>query len=125
MAAAVQDNGAAADLEAAFRSIDAAVAKQDQAAFANALGDRFTFVGIDGAMLDRKEALDRQRAGKLLAGTPNEIIKTQVFGDMALVTYKTKIPVGTLVGTRVFLKQGGAWKWVYSQGSIVTAIPRK
>ncbi len=126
--AAEQSAPAFNDVQNAFRSIDAAVAKHDHRAFADALADSFTFLGIDGELIDRSAAIERQKAGKLLAGTPNEIVKTQVYGDTAIVTYKTKIPLNngaTLIGTRVFLKQGGVWKWAYSQGTVVTALPPK
>jgi len=126
--AAEQSAPAVNDVENAFRSIDAAVAKHDHRAFADALADSFTFLGINGELIDRSAAIEREKAGKLLAGTPNEIIKTQVSGDTAIVTYKTKIPLNngtTLIGTRVFVKQGGVWKWAYSQGSVVTALPPK
>jgi len=125
---AEQSDPAVTDVQNAFRSIDAAVAKHDHRAFANALADSFTFLGINGDLIDRNAAIERQKAGRLLAGTPNEIVKTQVYGDTAIVTYKTKVPLNngsTLMGTRIFLKQGGVWKWTYSQGSIVTPLPPK
>lgn len=123
-----QSGPAVTDVQNAFRSIDAAVAKRDHGAFANALADSFTFLGINGDLIDRNAAIERQKAGRLLAGTPNEIVKTQVYRDTAIVTYKTKVPLNngaTLMGTRIFLKQGGVWKWTYSQGSIVTQLPPK
>jgi hypothetical protein len=125
---AQQSDPAVTDVQNAFRFIDAAVAKHDLGAFANALADRFTFLGINGDLIDRNAAIEMQKAGKLLAGTPNEIVKTQVYGDTAIVTYKTKVPLNggaTLMGTRIFLKQGGVWKWTYSQGSIVTPFAPK
>jgi hypothetical protein len=120
-------NKPSVQVENAFRAIDESVATHDIKTFADALADSFTFVGINGALIDRKKALEMQTAGKLLAGTPNEILKTQVIGDTALVTYKTTVRIGsgTLVGTRVFVLQSGAWKWAYSHGSIVIPFTPK
>lgn len=125
---AEQGDPTVTEVQNAFRSIDAAVAKHDHGAFANALADSFTFLSINGDLIDRNAAIERQKAGRLLAGTPNEIVKTQVYGDTAIVTYKTEVPLNNgaaLMGTRIFLKQGGVWKWTYSQGSIVTPLPPK
>jgi hypothetical protein len=72
-------------------------------------------------MLSRSQMLERQKAGILTAGSPNEIVSTRVYGDTAIITYRTKTPANTtIVGTRVLVKQSGVWKWAaVSQGTTV------
>jgi len=66
--AAEQSAPAFNDVQNAFRSIDAAVAKHDHRAFADALADSFTFLGIDGELIDRSAAIEsRRRANSSLA----------------------------------------------------------
>ena len=117
------------EAERFFRQIDSVIAQHDGAAFERLLTDDFTFVAINGAILDRKEVLERQKGGILLAGAPNEILSIHFHGDTAMVIYRTKTPLngGTdLIGTRVFVKKSGAWKWALSQGTMAGgALPGK
>lgn len=123
-------SGAAA--EKFFRDVDAAVAQHDGAAFERLLTDDFTFIAVTGDILERKQVLERQKAGVLMGGAANEILTVRSYGDTAIVTYRTKVPLNggtTLIGTRVFVKQSGAWKWAFSQGTFVggtlPALPGK
>ena len=115
-------NKSTAEVEKFFREVDIVIGQHDGWAFARLLTDDFTFIAINGAVLERKEVLDRQKAGVLTAGTPNEILNIHLYGDTAIVAYRTKAPLngGTIiVGTRVFVKQAGVWKWALSQGTTV------
>jgi hypothetical protein len=110
------------DVEKFFREVDALAGKHDAGAFERLLTDDFTFIVVNGAVLDRKEVLERLKAGHLFAGTPNEILNIHVYGETAIVTYRSRTPLngGTdLLGTRVFVKQAGVWKWAFSQGTLV------
>ncbi len=127
--AADAQNKPAAEVETFFRHIDTVIGQRDAAAFERLLTDDFTFIGINGGILPRKDILERQKAGNLMAGTPNEILSVHVYNNSAIVTYQTKTPLNggtTIIGTRVFVKQAGAWKWAYSHGTTVSgAMPGK
>jgi len=109
-----------ADAETFFRQIDTVLAQKDSAAFEKMLTPDFAFIAITGDILSRAQILERHKAGILTAGSANEIISTRVFGDTAIITYRTKTANNvTIVGTRVLVKQAGAWKWALSQGTRV------
>ena len=123
LAALAQNQQATADVRKFFQNLDVVMGQHDGAAFEKLLTDDFAFIAINGVISERKEVLELQKAGQLVAGTANEILSVRVHGDSAIVTYKTKAPLNggtTIIGTRVFVKQGGAWKWALSQGSVVS-----
>lgn len=126
---AFAQNKSTADAEKFFREVDTVAGKHDAAAFERLLTEDFTFIGINGAIMERKQLLERVKQGLLFAGAPNEILGIHLYGDTAIVNYRTRTPLngGTdLLGTRVFVKQAGTWKWALSQGTLAGgALPGK
>lgn len=84
---------------------------------------------IDGrALIGRLYAADMQAGGDLVAAEMANP-KVQVYGDTAILTYnflgKFKTPEKTVdnflaKSTRVYIKQGGAWKLVHANFAPVT-----
>jgi ketosteroid isomerase-like protein len=103
--------------------------RSDAAPFEQSLAADFAFVTPDGNTQDRAGFLGDMRNGNLkIASTVPDSMQVRVYGDAAVVTYHST-DRGTYKGTDisgqyrwtdVFVKQGGQWKIVASQG---TPIP--
>ena len=105
--------------------------KGDWALFDRYLAAGFVFVGPDGNMQDKAQWMADAKSGALkIESSKNEDMKVRVYADAAVVTYRS-IDKGTFKGmdisgqyrwTDVFLKRGGRWQIVSTQG---TPIPKK
>ena len=105
--------------------------KGDWALFERYLAPGFVFTAPDGNFQDKAQWQADTKSGALKIETSkNEDMKVHVYADAAIVTYRS-IDKGTYKGndisgqyrwTDVFLKRGGQWKIVSTQG---TPIPKQ
>ena len=126
------DPGAEQALRQTEQSLADAVVRNDTAPFEQALAPDFTFIAPDGGSADRAGVLGDMRSGNLkIASTVPTDMQVRVYGDAAVVTYGST-DHGTYKGTDisgqyrwtdVFVKQGGRWRIVASQGTPVPPPP--
>ena len=111
--------------------LQAGILKGDWAVFDRYLAPGFVFVGPDGSMQDKAQWMADAKSGALkIESSRNEDMKVRVFADTAVVMYRS-IDKGTFKGmdisgqyrwTDVFIKRGGKWQIVSTQG---TPLPKK
>jgi ketosteroid isomerase-like protein len=109
------------------RGLNEAFAKKDAATYGQMTADTFVRIVPNGSVLPRAEML------KTVTGTPdakrvesnNTDFRYRAYGPVAVLTYIDK-PAGATTGvrmTRIFAKQGGAWKQVVTQSTPIVAQP--
>lgn len=123
---------AAADAEAILMKMEhdatAALLKKDAAGFGRIFADDAVLTGPDGAVQTKAQLLADVKSGALvLESSEMSDMKVRVHGDAAVVTYATN-DKGTYKGqdvsgryrwTDVFVRRGGSWQIVASQGTPV------
>jgi hypothetical protein len=108
------------DVLKAQQRLNEAFAKKDAAAYAVLTADNFVRIGADGSAAPRAEFL------KAVAASPdvqrqvsnNSDIRVRVYGPVAVVSYLDKNIASPTTGSRmsrIFTKQGGAWKQLVGQ----------
>jgi len=122
-------------VEKALMKIEAelvgAVVRNDIATFERYLAPGYVFIGPDGTVQSRAEWMADMKSGALkMASSANDEFTLQVHGNAAVVNYRST-DKGTYNGmdisgqyrwTDVFVKKGGRWLIVSTQG---TPIPKK
>ena len=108
-----------------------AIVKGDFSPFERYLAPGFVFTAPDGSMQDRAQWMADAKSGALkLESSKNDDMKVRVHADAAIVTYRST-DKGTYKGidisgqyrwTDVFLRRGGNWQIVSTQG---TPIPKR
>ena len=103
-----------------------AIVKMDLATIDKHAGPTFVFIAPDGGIQDRAQWMADLKAGNLkIQSTKNDEMKVRAYGNTAVVTYrstdkgtyKDKDISGQYRWTDVFVKEGGAWKLVSTQGT--------
>jgi ketosteroid isomerase-like protein len=103
-----------------------AIIKGDAAPFERALADTFNFTAPDGGTQNKTQFLADLRSGALkMESTKNDDMKVQVYGDAAVVTYRSTDKgkykdfdiSGQYRWTDVFVKQKGHWQLVSTHGT--------
>jgi hypothetical protein len=104
--------------------LNEAFAKKDAAAYAELTADNFMRINADGSTTPKAEFL------KAVAASPavrrqvsnNSDIRIRAYGPVALVSYIDKNAAAAAGNrmSRVFTKQGGAWKQLVSQSTPIT-----
>jgi ketosteroid isomerase-like protein len=102
--------------------------KGDVAALGSVLADGFVSTGSTGELRSKAETLDMLKSGALKLQTSKiDDLRVMVFGDAAVVigrwqgkgTEKGKPLDDTERFTDTWIKQGGQWRCVASQGTLV------
>ena len=107
-----------------------ALLKGDASVFERNLADAFIFTGPDGVVMSKAEFIApiKSRDFKFESSKFDDM-KVKVYGNSAVVTYQTT-DKGTYKGndlsgqyrwTDVFIKQGGGWQIVATQGTRIAA----
>jgi ketosteroid isomerase-like protein len=103
-----------------------AIIKGDIAPFERTMADTFVFTAPDGSMQNRTQWLADLKSGALkLESSKNEDMKVQVYGDAAVVTYRSTDKgkykdfdiSGQYRWIDVFVKRNGRWQIVATQGT--------
>jgi ketosteroid isomerase-like protein len=103
-----------------------AILKGDAAPFERAMADSFVFTAPDGGMQTKTQFIADLKSGALkMESTKNEDMKVQVYGDAAIVTYRSTDKgkykdfdiSGQYRWTDVFVKRNGRWQIVSTQGT--------
>ncbi len=103
-----------------------AVVKGDISVFDKYAADNATFTDPGGMMSNKAQAIASFKSGDLkIESSKIDGMKVQMFGDTAIVTYGTtdkgmykgRDISGQYRWTDVFVKMGGKWKMVASQGT--------
>jgi hypothetical protein len=103
-----------------------AIIKGDSAPFERALADTFNFTAPDGSTQNKTQFVADLKSGALkMESTKNDDMKVQVYGDAAIVTYRStdkgKYKEFDISGqyrwTDVFVKHSGRWQIVSTQGT--------
>ena len=107
------------------------IVKGDWALFDRYLASGYVFTAPDGNVQDKAQWMADAKSGALkIESSKNSDMRVRVFADAAIVTYRS-VDKGTLKGTDisgqyrwtdVFLKRGGRWQIVATQG---TPIPKQ
>ncbi|HEX8139286.1 MAG TPA: nuclear transport factor 2 family protein [Pyrinomonadaceae bacterium] len=109
-----------------------AILKGDVSPFERTLADTFSFTAPDGGMQNKTQFLADLKSGALkMESTKNDEMKVQVYGDAAVVTYRStdkgKYKEFDISGqyrwTDVFVKRGGRWQLVSTQGTRIMQQP--
>ena len=122
---------ASADEKAVMQIEDelaAAMVKADAAKVDAVLAPSFLFVSPDGMVVERATLLADLKSGKLkFASSKNDEMKVRVFGSAAVAIYRST-DKGTYDGndisgqyrwTDTFVKEGGKWHIVSTQGTMI------
>ncbi len=109
------------DVLKAQQQLNEAFAKKDAAAYAQLTADKFVRVGVDGSTASKAEFLTAVAASPAVQRqvSNNSDIRVRVYGPIAVVSYLDK-NIGSPAGnrmSRVFTKQGGAWKQLLGQST--------
>jgi ketosteroid isomerase-like protein len=108
------------------RDAAAALVKRDLAGFGAIFADDATFTGPDGAVQTKAQLLADVKSGALaIQSTEISDLKVHVFGESAVATYATtdkgkykdRDISGRYRWTDVFVRRGGKWQIVASQGT--------
>ncbi|HEV8693957.1 MAG TPA: nuclear transport factor 2 family protein [Lysobacter sp.] len=100
--------------------------KGDGAPFEKTMADSFVFIAPDGTTQQRAEFIADLGNGNLkMASSTNDDMDVRVYGNAAVVTYrstdkgtyKDKDISGQYRWTDVFIKEGGKWRIVSTQGT--------
>jgi hypothetical protein len=105
------------------RGLNDTFAKKDPATYGTMTADNFVRINVNGSMSTRAEFL------KLVAATPdtkrvesnNSEFRFRAYGPIAVLTFVDKA-VGNPAGnrmTRIFVKQGGAWKQLVTHQTMI------
>jgi ketosteroid isomerase-like protein len=109
-----------------------AIMKGDAAPFERAIADNFTFTAPDGSMQNKTQFIADLKSGTLkMESTKNDDMKVQVYGDTAIVTYRSTDKgkykdfdiSGQYRWTDVFVKRNGRWQIVSTQGTRIMTQP--
>lgn len=103
------------------RGLNDAFAKKDATAYAQLTADNFVRIFLDGALAPRAEFLNGVTATPEVkrVESNNTEFRYRAYGPIAVLTYIDK-PAGATMGirmTRIFAKQGGAWKQLITQST--------
>jgi hypothetical protein len=103
--------------------------KKDVAVLDRVLADDFTETAPDGVVYTKAENMASLKSGEdVIFSYAYSDMKVRVYGDTAVVTYvdkqketfKGRDVSGTSRWTDTWVKRGGSWQCVASQGSMVT-----
>jgi len=103
-----------------------AVVKNDMSVFEKYLADNGTFTDPGGMLATKAQTIALFKSGDLkIESTKIDDMKVQMFGKTAIVTYRTtdkgmykgRDISGQYRWTDVFVKTGGKWQMVASQGT--------
>lgn len=131
------DKPAGGGVEQALAKIEndmaAALLKKDVAGFGRHLADDSTLTGPDGTVQTKAQLLADVKSGDLsIQSTALSDLKVRVYGETAVVTYTTtdkgtykKQDIsGRYRWTDVFVRRGGEWMIVASQGTPIQPPPK-
>jgi ketosteroid isomerase-like protein len=116
------------ELTQLVRDLNAAIVKPDVAFLERVLHPDYTHVRPRGTVETRAQYLEDRKSGRVdFDSLVADEIKVRRFGDTAVVTYRStakgKDPQGAIDEqrrwTRVFVRQGGRWLLVQSQGTVI------
>ncbi len=103
-----------------------AIIKGDMSVYDKYSVDNAAFTDPSGGLMNKAQTMAQLKSGNLkLESSKIDGMKVQTFGNTAIVTYKT-VDKGMFKGrdisgqyrwTDVFVKMGGKWKMVASQGT--------
>jgi len=105
-----------------------AIIKNDMSVWDKYSADNAVFTDPGGSVMTKAQSVAMFKSGDLkIESTKIDDMKVQMFGDTAIVTYKTtdklswkgKDMSGEYRWTDVFAKVGGKWKIIASQGTPV------
>jgi hypothetical protein len=108
------------------REAAAALVKRDLAGFGGLFADDATLIGPDGAVQTKAQLIADVKSGALvIQSTEIGEFKARVFGESAIATYTTtdkgkykdRDISGKYRWTDVFVRRGGKWQVVASQGT--------
>ena len=110
------------------RALNEAFASKDPKGYSLHTADTFVRINPDGSLSSRAELLTG------VAATPdvkrvvsnNSDLRVRFYGPVASITYVDRTPTGPPMGnrmTRVFVKQGTAWKQLVTQVTTIVPTP--
>lgn len=124
-------NGHLSPLEQSFvaneKTLIEAKKKDDAAYFKRTVTEDFSFVGVDGQLLQGQEAIDNLGDSGLVELTPYDIKVVPAAGDTVIVTYDAIVreapqedqgpPPRYQHFSSVWVKQGDVWKLKFQQST--------
>lgn len=127
--ALTQDSATAAALADIEQRLASSILTGDRTAYEQVLSDDWSVINTDGQILGKAQVVRELfvTGDRRLETIKVDDIRVQSFGDFAVVTGRTAA-TGTFKGTRasvtlrftdVFVRRGGRWQIVASQGTLV------
>src|SRR5262245_33324322 len=116
------------ELTQRVKDLNAAVVKADIAFLEDVLHEDYTHHRPRGTVEHRAQYLENRKTGRVdFESLVAEEIKVRVYGDTAVVTYRSTVKGKDQHGamdehrrwTRVLIRRDGRWQFVHAQGTVI------
>ena len=116
------------ELTQLVKDLNAALVKGDMGFLERALDQDYVHYRPHGDVENRAQYLEDRKTGRVqFESLVADDIKTRLFGDTAVVTYRSKAKGKDQYGaideqrrwTRIFVRRNGRWQLVHSQGTTI------